>query len=211
MLYKYVALTIFYLFLSSGSVNPLFKIKFLANNAGSTCNPKARDLYQAYLVYKNGDNNQTIQMMKKMGYTLERTFHEKIEPEGQLDSLVFKIDNKAIAIFHAVDLLYAKFVDATFSIKTDQSLYLLLDFRDLLEKEGLKIKAVQCDKAYCYKYEDAGEYWIKDLRWINWHYDKLTSPYSHLLAAKEEYLLVKLTDTLSENWVTKDQVPVAKR
>jgi len=146
-----------------------------------------------------------------LGFRLDRSFNEKIEPEGQIDSLIFKIDNKAIAIFHTIDLLYVKFVDATIFIETDQPLMILLDFRVLFENEGLKIKPVQCDTAYCYKYEDDGEYWITDKRWKEWHYDKLTSPYSHLIAAQGEYLLVRLTDTIAEEWATWDQVPAEKR
>jgi len=145
--------------------------------------------------------------MEELVFKLDRTFKKRIKPNGQSESLIFKINEKAIAIFHTVDLIYLKNVDVTITIKTDQNIKLLVEFKDLLEKEGLKIKPTQCVKGFCYRFEENDEFWIVDKRWRKWTYTKWQSLYKHFISAHGDFLMVSLTETIPEKWVPRDKVP----
>jgi len=190
------------LFLSS-----LVYSQYPSENIKGNVDPRPVDLYKAFKLYKKGDNGQTINVMEELGFNLDRTFKRRIEPSGQADSLIFKIDEKAIAIFHTVDLIYLKNVDVTITFKTDQNIKLLVEFKDLLEKEGLKIKPIQCDKGFCYRFEENDEFWIVDKRWKEWTYTKWQSLYRYFILAHEDFLMVSLTETIPKEWVPRDKVP----
>jgi len=84
------------------------------------------------------------------------------------------------AVFHMVDLGYLKNIDATIKIETDQSDVLLADFGDLLKKDGLQMKPDECDMT------------------------------THLLSNYGDYFVINFTETIPEEWVTRDQVPPDK-
>ena len=163
-------------------------------------------LYTTYKMFKAGQLDAATKILNLNGFDQMRLKSYDLKPSGSLDSLVFGSSDQSQIVFVKVDLGYVQNISVSMQLKSENPSLILASFESLMRQDELTPNEEFCIPTICAEFTSKGEYWVVDNRWNEKTFTKFESLYHHLMSAYGDGFVINFSETVPEEWVTRNEV-----